>query len=249
MNQLITIDDIKIHQDNEGRYSLNDFHRVAGGNPKDQPANWMRSQQYHDLVDEISNSSNLMSLPVATKEGRNGGTYACKEIIYAYAMWVSAKFHLKVIRTFDAVVTGKLQQKSTFIDAAKMFRPAFMVAKMVGCPKNIAAISANQAVYARTKINLLEELGQTHLIAENQQEQYYTPTDLGKLHGLSNQRVNKLLEEAGLQIRIGDKWEPTETGLKHCIILDTGKKHNSGAAVTQVKWLPSVMKLLLKEAA
>ncbi len=49
----------------------------------------------------------MHSKAFVTREGRNGGTYACKELVYAYAMWISAKFHLAVIRAFDALVSGQ----------------------------------------------------------------------------------------------------------------------------------------------
>ncbi|WP_082887908.1 KilA-N domain-containing protein [Eikenella sp. NML03-A-027] len=66
-----------------------------------------------ELVDEVSKSENP-----ALKEnqqviqivhgGSKRGTYACKELVYAYATWISAKFFLQVIRTFDAVISGSL---------------------------------------------------------------------------------------------------------------------------------------------
>lgn len=102
-----------IRQDDQGRYCLNDLHKASGGEARFKPANWLRTDQASELEAELS-SSHIRELnqnqPVNVINGGNDrGTYVCKELVYAYAMWISAKFHLQVIRTFDAVVTGQLQ--------------------------------------------------------------------------------------------------------------------------------------------
>ncbi|SED32113.1 KilA-N domain-containing protein [Pseudomonas mohnii] len=103
---------IKIKQDEEGRYCLNDLHRAAvadGANKRTkEPAKFMATEPFNEMVLELT-TQNPGSLPVATIEGRNGGTYVARELIYAYAMWVNARFHLHVIRTFDAVVIGRIE--------------------------------------------------------------------------------------------------------------------------------------------
>lgn len=85
-------------------YSLNDMHRASGGDAAKRPGEFMRNKQTQDLVQEIENAG---ISAFESRKGRNGGTYACKELGIAYAAWISAKFHLKVIRVFLAVTAPK----------------------------------------------------------------------------------------------------------------------------------------------
>jgi hypothetical protein len=99
MSNIMHIGKTKIKQDGEGRFCLNDLHKAAGGEAKHAPAQWMRHDQFKSLAMEIVRKSTVS--PVEAKTGRNGGTYVSKPLVYAYAMWISAKFQLAVIDVFD----------------------------------------------------------------------------------------------------------------------------------------------------
>lgn len=100
---------LPIKQDEAGRYCLNDFHKAAGGEDRHKPAFFLRNQQTVELVAELERVADLHIDPVKTlRGGKTPGTYVAKELVYAYAMWISAKFHLLVIRTFDRVVQEQL---------------------------------------------------------------------------------------------------------------------------------------------
>lgn len=100
MNAAITITDTFIRMDSQGRYCLNDLHKASGEEIRHRPATWLQNQQTRNLAVELEKDG----IPsIYTKQGL--GTFVRKELVYSYATWISATFHLKVIRTFDAVMT------------------------------------------------------------------------------------------------------------------------------------------------
>ena len=87
-------------------YSLTDLHRASGGEQKHKPALFLSNQQTKELISEIEIESEVGIPTSVVKTVRGGrdlgiqGTYACEELMLAYAMWISPKFHLIVLRAF-----------------------------------------------------------------------------------------------------------------------------------------------------
>lgn len=106
----IQISNVAIRQTSNNLYNLNDLHQAAGKEAKHQPALWLRLQQTQELIAEIEAQGGKAAEVI--NGGKNRGTFVCKELVYAYATWISAKFFLLVIRTFDAVVSGSLKTKT-----------------------------------------------------------------------------------------------------------------------------------------
>lgn len=94
---------VPIRQDAAGRFSLNDLHRAAGGEKRHGPSYWLANAQTRALIAELSDTG----IPVSTSRGGvadDQGTYVVRELVYAYAMWISPRFSLQVIRAYDAMV-------------------------------------------------------------------------------------------------------------------------------------------------
>ena len=106
MSKLI-ITDVAIRQDSHNRYCLNDLHKASGNEKKYKPANWLRNQQAIDLIKFLeSEKSTDDKRVIFVKQGV--GTFVIKELVYAYVMWINPVFHIKVIRAYDALVTGEI---------------------------------------------------------------------------------------------------------------------------------------------
>lgn len=110
----LTISNISIRQDANGRYCLNDLHKASRAEKKAGPSYWLAIQQTQELINELKTDTDI-SVSVVKGGAKQQGTYAVKELVYAYAMWISAQFHIAVIRAYDA-----LQQKPRSDDDTNM---------------------------------------------------------------------------------------------------------------------------------
>ena len=91
----------------ENLFSLNDLHQASGGLEKHSPRRFTRLDTTKDLTAEIEKET---SNALKVIRGTQGGTYACEELVIAYAMWISPKFHLIVLRAFLAMHRNQPQQ-------------------------------------------------------------------------------------------------------------------------------------------
>lgn len=91
----------------ENLYSLNDLHQASGSENKHAPFRFIRLETTKELIAEIEKETpNVLKVI----RGTQGGTYACEELVLSYAMWISPKFHLIVLRAFLAMHRNQPQQ-------------------------------------------------------------------------------------------------------------------------------------------
>ena len=149
----ISISNVAIRQNDSRFFNLNDLHKAAGNSKLHQPANWLRNQQTQELIAEIEAEGGKACEVI--NGGKNRGTFVCKELVYAYATWISAKFFLLVIRTFDQVANGyQIGQKTTADDRTGL-RQA--VAALVG-RKGIDYSSAYSMIHQRFNVEAIEDI-------------------------------------------------------------------------------------------
>lgn len=91
-------------------HCLNDCHQASGNLQKHKPVLFLRLDSTKELIEEIQ-KEDPTTQPLKTLRGTQGGTYACEELVLAYAMWISPKFHLVVLRAFLAMHKGELQNQ------------------------------------------------------------------------------------------------------------------------------------------
>jgi len=101
------------------------------------------------------------------------------------------------------------------------FTAAYHLAQMIGCDANTAALRANAVVLKATGTDVLAVLGHTQPEpVKVNTSGYYNPSDL--IPGVNGMKMNKILEDAGLQSKLDGRWISTKIGMKYSRVCGAG---------------------------
>ena len=230
-----------VRQDTDGRYCLNDLHRAAGGANKHRPSLWVENQQTRALVAHLEGEAGIPAL-VSIHGGGAPGTFAVRELVYAYAMWISAAFHLQVIRAYDALATGKLDPLAALSD------PATLRQLLLGYTEQVQQLQ--QVVQEQApKVEALDRIADAHGAV--------CLTDAAKALQMRRADLIDWMQAHGwIYKRLGSPWIAMQPRIKagmmvHKVVIrgEDGDERLYGQALVTPRGLAKLGELLAKERA
>lgn len=105
MDSLI-LNGTEIRSDEFGRYCLTDIYRASNLPAHKRPVKFEATPSFKGIQEVLKVRTRTFAPYEKTRGRYNGGTWACKEMLIAYAMWVSPEFMVKVIDVFFAASSG-----------------------------------------------------------------------------------------------------------------------------------------------
>ncbi|WP_081827963.1 Rha family transcriptional regulator [Kozakia baliensis] len=183
--------------------------------------------------------------------GREQNEYALPQnLTYTLVAGYRTDLRLKIINRWMELEHGAKPK------ASRKRRPAFDVAyrRLLAVAETLPGFDANQKVlmasrgtFELTGVNPLELMGAVSIAAPTE-DNYKTPTELGKQFHMTGQSVNRYLAEVGLQVHTpgsatGSDWTMTDNGLAYGRMFDTTRKYGKGSQ-QQLKWKPATVEFL-----
>jgi len=195
----ITVANVGVRTDSDGRYCLNDLHKASGGEKRHGPSYWLANQQTKELLAEMGDTGIPVGPICTVNDGVNNGTFVAKELVYAYAMWISPAFHLKVIRAYDALVS----------------RPAHTaIPQSLPEALRLAADLAEKKAQAEAALAIAAPKADAlDLIAAG--EESITITEAAKMLGIKRDTLTKWMHVNGWVYRLNGAWVAKQAHLQN----------------------------------
>jgi hypothetical protein len=124
------------------------------------------------------------------------------------------------------------------IESKNMLGAFLEVSKMLGTDTPMARAVSVDRVIEHGGVDF-----RPFLIGNTVEDPPVIPTELGAMVKLSAERINKSLEQAGLQTRQGKGWELTAAGREYAS-MEPYKSRSSEHSGYRIKWHPKVLGLL-----
>lgn len=97
-----------VRQDRDGRFSLNDLHRMAGSPPNQDPRQWARLDTTKALMEVVQDQQDLnvgispiKKVIISARGRRGGGTWAVMSLALAYASYLSPEFRAACLKVVE----------------------------------------------------------------------------------------------------------------------------------------------------
>lgn len=137
-----------------GLYSLMDLHKASGLPKSYLPNKFFENKSTMALISSLELAYGKEKTIQARNGGANAGYCACKELVVAYAMWLSPDFYRNVIQTFIHVAEGNetaaLQTAGTTASLSRLKVLTAEYTALKGCAhvgyQDAAAIAAIERV-------------------------------------------------------------------------------------------------------
>ena len=207
----IHIANLTINQSSNGLYSINDIHRASGGLAKHQPAAWMRLQSTTNLIrlmesqvinQQITQNSSIIEVVKGNSQGASQGTFVCRKLVVAYALWISTEFFSHVLDVFLDVVDGvyaRVAEQDRIIEEKTLQLDLFtgelasMRKRDPRAPETLPVITGIEARNCKAMFDQLVEHGyltaNEYYPARIQYKPTQKATDAGIIAGVKNRTV------------------------------------------------------------
>lgn len=110
----LSIVGVKVRQDSEGRFSLNDLHKAAMANGKatksQRPGAFLQSDSVKSFIGALDSDATIIASLNTVKGGKGQGTYGSELLAIRYAGWIDPEFEITVYKTFQAVAKGEIEK-------------------------------------------------------------------------------------------------------------------------------------------